>query len=485
MPDAVAHGRTVLSAVVAGRGSVAALDYAAAKLPDPDVYFTDPVQRVLFQLLVRYAARNGGVLSREALGDLLRDRKPGTALMYGEAYAALAATVPEVHEFRHAVDMLRDLASERATGDALAAGMQILREGASLDDGRKLRGYADAREYVLEALASAEQLGSEADTPEGDVTGEGGDVMADYARVKALRMSGKPVGVQFGIPSLDGDLGGLGNGLALVVAGTTVGKSSLVVQLAWFSAVAEGRNVQFFTTEQHRSEVRVKIVARHSRHPKFGLPSGLNSRKIRAGWLSEEEEKALDWVVSDLKGGGYGEIQVVQMPERCTVSVMAGRSESLARRVMPDVVIADYLQQFEPDHLVRDAKAHETQMGIVKRAHRWAQACYHGRGVPLVSPWQANQGGSAALRGGGSFSIDEHMSQTTEAAKTAGVVLALGTGGEEDSSGGRRVPLLLSVVKNRDGARGARHHLTADYATSFFTDREEPDAGMAGDLGLD
>lgn len=438
----------------------------------------------LFQLLVRYAARNGGVMTREALADLLRDQKPGTALLYGEAYAALAATVPEVHAFRHAVDMLRDLASERATGDALAAGMQILREGASLDDGRKLRGYADAREYVLEALATAEQLGSEADTPEGDVTGEGGDVMAAYAKVKLLRVAGKPVGIQFGIPSLDRDLGGLGNGLCLVVAGTTVGKSSLCVQLAWHNAVMEGRNVQFFTTEQHRGEVRVKLVARHSRHPKFGLPSGLNSRKIRAGWLSEEEEKALDWVLSDLKGGGYGEIQVVQMPERCTVTVMAGRSEALARRMMPDVVIADYLQQFDPDQRVRDAHAHETQAGIVKRAHRWAQSCYLGRGVPLVSPWQANQGGTVALRGAGGFSIDEHMSQTSEAAKTAGVVLALGTSGEEDSSHGLRAPLRLSVVKNRDGARGAQHNLTADYSTSYFTDREEPDEGMAEELGL-
>jgi hypothetical protein len=185
-------------------------------------------------------------------------------------------------------------------------------------------------------------------------------------------------------------------------------------------------------------------------------------------------------VLSDLKGGGYGELQVIQMPEHCTVGVMTARAESMARRSRPDVVVADYLQLFDPVKPRRDAAEHENQGGIVKTAHRWGQTAFHGIGVPVISPWQANRGGAAALRSG-DFSLDEHMSQTKEAANTAGTVLSLALR-EEDTSNGRAVPLKLVVEKNRDGAHGGKFPVTADYATSWFADRNEADAAGTDDF---
>lgn len=471
--DAIAHGRVVLSAIIGGRGSVMALQYAAARLPEPERYFTDHVQWNLFGLLVGYAGQTGGIITRLALGDLLRDQKPGTELMYGEAYDALAAApLPEKHEFIHAVDQLRELAADRATGEALAVGKTILSQGAFLDN-RELRGHADARAYVLAAFADAERTGGANDSPEGDVTREGDDILASYAEVKALRLSGRVPGIQFGLPALDAHLdGGLGNGeMALIAAPTTVGKSSFCVQCAWYNAVMCGKNVLIFTTEQHRTAVRVKIAARHSRHPKFGLGSGLNTAAIRAGRLTEDEEKALTWVVDDLKTGGYGELQTVQMPEMCSISVMAGRAEAHARRTPPDLCIVDYLQLFDPDRKSRDSRLHEDQSGIVKGTQRWAQAFMRGRGVPLISPWQFNDAGVQAIRTNGRDAL-ENLSQTREASKTPGMVLALANR-EEDTSGGRRAPLELTVLKNRDGPRGRRFPITADYATSYFSDRED------------
>ncbi len=428
-------------------------------------------------MLELYGRRYGGIVSRAVLSDLLRGRKPGTVQMYEETYDALAAHRPEQHLFEHAVDQLRDLATGRATGDALAVGRQILgateQEPVRLDDGRALWGHAEARAYVQAVLAGAELLGG-TDTLAGNVTVEGDEVLAAYARAKDLRRSGKRIGVAFGIPRLDSYLGGgIGNGLLLVVAGTTIGKSSLCVQCAWYNAVVEGCNVLFFTTEQHRDEVRIKLVARHSRLPKFGLAQGLDAARIRGGWLTEDEERILAWVADDLKTGGYGELQVVQMPERCTVSVMTGLAESMGRRNRPDLLVMDYLQLCDPDRRSRDSREFENQAGVVKSAHRWAQTAFHGHGVPLISPWQANQGGAQALRtGGGSFSLDQHMSQSSEAAKTAGTVISLAVA-EEDTSRGRSAPLVLTVEKNRDYARGGRFQLTADYATSHFADRED------------
>lgn len=476
--DAAAHGRVVLSGILGGGGSVRALDYAADRLAEPGRFFTDTTQLVLFKLLTRYRQQAGGVMGRAVLSDLLRGRKPGTVQLYEEAYDALAAAVPEEHAFRHSVTQLRELAAERATGEALATGRLILgaseKDPVRMDDGRALWGDAEARAYVQAALADAEQLGSD-ESPAGNVTTEGDEVLAAYARAKETRLSGKPVGVQLGFPELEHSLGGgLGKGLCLVVAPTSVGKSSFCVQCVWYNAVVQGRDTLYFTTEQHYEEVRVKIIARHSRHPKFGLPRGIDTLDILSGRLTEDEERALAAVADDLKNGGYGEIQVAQMPEHCTVSVLSGRAESMARRRRPDLMVFDYLQLCDPERRGRDNKEHENQSGIVKAAHRWAQTAFHGKGVTLISPWQANQGGAQALRGGGGgFSIDTHMSQSSEAGKTAGLVLAL-SAPEEDTSGGRAVPLVLSVEKNRNGRRGTRVQVTADYATSCFTDRGDP-----------
>jgi KaiC/GvpD/RAD55 family RecA-like ATPase len=480
MADAVAHARTVLSAVVAGTGSVKALEYASARLEEE--HFTDPVQRKLFLLLVWYMDQYGGIMSRKALSDLLRGKRPGTSLMYGEAYDAMAALAPEPHEFRHSVDQLRDLAADRATGDALATGMQIMRDEVRLDDGRVLSGHADAREYVLASFADAERAGGASDSPGGNVTGEGDDILAAYVAAKQLRVSGKVPGIQFGLKSLDDYLdGGLGDGeMAVVMAGTTAGKSSLCVQTAWHNAVMEGRNVLVFTTEQLRSALRVKIAARHSRLPKFGLPEGINSAAIRGGRLTEGEESALVAVLADLKNGPYGQLNVVQMPQRCTVSVMAARAAAIARSVPPDLVVVDYLQLFSPERAGRDAREYETLAGIIKAAHRWAQTFMDGRGVPLITPWQSSREGRKQMKVSGGFSLDD-LSATDEASRTPGVVLAL-SNADEDRSFGRRTPLEVTVLKNRDGPRGKRFPLTADFATSCFTDRDE----AGGDyLGLD
>jgi hypothetical protein len=479
MADAVAHGKTVLSAIVAGGRSVRALDYACERLVMPELFFTDTVQLKMFLLLERYRRQAGGIMPRAVLSDLLRGRKPGTVQLFEEAYDGFAALAPEEHQFRHAVDQLRELAAERATGEAFALGRQILAaseaEPASLDDGRKLWGHVEARAVVQAALAGAEQLGSESDVQAGSIAGEGDDVLAAYARAKELRQSGRPVGVQLGFPDLERSLGGgIGKGLGLLIAPTSVGKSSFCVHAVWHNAVTQGRHTLYFTTEQHYDEVRVKLFARHSRHPKFGLPRGLDTLDIMSGRLSEEEEQALAWVADDLKTGDYGGIEVVQMPEHCTVAAFTARAEAMARRQRPDLMVFDYLQLCDPDRRGRDSKEHENQSGIVKASHRWAETAFHGKGVSLLSPWQPNQNGAQALRGSGSFSVDQHMSQSSEAGKTAGLVLAL-SAPEEDTSRGRAVPLVLSVEKNRNGRKGARAQLVADYATSYFTDREGPD----------
>lgn len=474
MADAKAHGEAVLSYIL-GDGGLKALDMASARIEALD-YFTDRTQRTLFEFLQRYAHDHGGVCTRQALFDLLRDKRPGSAQRYAEYYDLLTSAKPAEHEFKHAVAQLRDLAARRYTGEALAQGMAVLnpRPGEEVIDERTrepLTGHKDARAHVLELFAQAERA-SGAATPEGDVTGEAESVLAEYARAKELRLSGRVQGVRWGLPALDEYLGsGLGRGeMAIVAATTTAGKSSLCVQCGWHNAVMEGKNVVFFTTEQLRLALRSKIVARHSMHPKFGLPRGIDDSDIRAGRLNEAGEKSLAWVLGDLRTGGYGQINVVQLPEVATVSGMAARYASIRRQYKVDLVIADYLQLFTPERIKRDSRANEDQAGIVKSAAGWCRSVDDGEGVPFITPWQVNGDGAASMRDKGRFSLDQHMSETKEAAKTPGLVVAL-LNPEDDHSMGRRAPLELHVMKNRAGRRGDKFEIYGDYATCCFTDR--------------
>jgi replicative DNA helicase len=480
MADAVAHGRVALSAVLAGGGSVRALDYVRIRLT-PE-HFADPVQMKLLALVQRYADATGGIPTRDGLADLLRDQPAGTALRYGEVYDALSAQAPELHAFKHSVAQLRELAAARKTEEALAQATEILRNGARLTDGTELRGHAAARSWALSAFAEAEQAGGAALTPEGNALAEGDEILDAYAKTKALKLAGHMPGIRFGLDRLDAFLGsGLLNGeIAIVAASTTIGKSSLCVQCGWHNAVMEGKNVVFFTTEQLRTALRIKIVARHSRLPQFGLARGLNSADIRAGRLTEDEERIFAWVLDDLKTGDYGQLNVVQLPEVATVSGMSARYAAIRRQYKVDLVVADYLQLFTPDRSKRESRQHEDQSGIVKAAAGWCRSVDDGAGVPFISPWQVNGDGVNSQKASGRISL-EHLAETKEASKTPGVVLAL-TAAEEDTSNGRFAPLKLEVLKNRDGSRNRRFDLTADYATSYFSDRQDEPAEDLLDL---
>lgn len=478
--DSFGHGAVVLSAILAGEGSRKALTYAIQRIA-PD-WFVDPVQRDLFVLLHRYFDQTHGILTRSALEDKLRSRPPGKVAQYSEEYAKLAASMPGYSDFLHSVDMMRELTADRLTGETLAQAMEILRNGAQDPElRRELRGHEDARSYVLAKLAEVERDCGLIVTPEGNVLTEASDVLGAYAKAKELRLKGETPGVPFGLKELDELFGGLLPGeLALIVAWTTAGKSSWCVQMAWNASVMQGKNVVIFTTETLRPQLRVKLVARHSRHPKFGLEDGLNSREIREGRLTEDGERAFDAVLRDWETcTDYGKCYVVQMPSRPTVSGMGSRLAAIERQFHVELSIVDYIQLFKAENVGREVRGFEAQSTLVQDLKDLATTFNRGAGVPMVSPWQINRDGRRNLAANGKYSLED-MSGTQESAKTSDVVLSL-IDREEDTTAGRRAPLELAVLKNRDGPKGQTLRLHADFATNLFRAREE----MGDDSMLD
>lgn len=473
--DSVEHGKNVLGRVLASRGSAdtADLDYAVARLLPAEHFFTDRVQAALFELCRRYADNYRAVLPKKVLDDVLRDKPPGTALLYGEYYDALCEREVADDEFRHSVDQLRDLAAERVTGEALAQGITILQSGARDErTGEVLHGHAAAREHVLAAFAAAERDATGTDTPDGDIRAEREKILGQYARAKELRLSGRAPGVQFGISGLDDKLkSGVAPGsLNIVLGWTSAGKTSYCVQWAWHVSVVQQRDVVYFTTETLRPGIVAKLIARHSRLAKFGLPKGLNSDDILGGTLDPEEEDSLNQVVADLTSGPYGRIQVTQCGKAAGVSVIESRLAANRRQFTPAIAFVDYAQLLVPERNgYRDAKYNVDLAGIVKDLKQVGAAFGEGAGIPVVTPWQVSREGRRNLKPGEGYTLLD-VAETKEAADTADLVLALVDPGK-DTTRGRAVPVEAMVLKNRLGERNFGVQLTADFATSFFDPR--------------
>jgi replicative DNA helicase len=458
MTDAVDHGKAVLGAILAGRGDL----LSAAQRHLTPAHFTDSVQAALFGFCERYADQAGGVLPRAALADILRSQAPGTVLKYEEYYDLLTVAKPSDDQFTWSVQQLRELYADRRTGETVTRSMAILTQGVT-EGKRELRGHADARSYLLSGLADIERELDAASAPEGDMRAEGREIKDDYVRREAQRAAGTAVST--GIPALDLMLGGgqQRGELNLAAGFVSAGKSKLCAFFA-HAAVTSGRNVVIFTSETLRSQVRFSILARHSRLEQFGLKDGINTRDMKAGTLKDKNAFAAvlhDWSTNP----AYGRCYVAQVPRGATVGTLESRLAALARDWTADLVIVDYLALLRPEVRHRDLR--ESLVEILQEGKQVATTYQDGLGVPLLSPWQIKRDARDVASKRGYYTLSD-LAETAEASNTSDVVLGL-LEPDSDDSRGRKVPLKLSVLKNRDGERGGEPlELTADYATSYF-----------------
>lgn len=470
--DAISAGKSVLAAVLQQR-SKDNLDKALRYLVTD--HFQDPQQRAVFEMCERWLALYGQVLPREGIAHLLRGKPPGTVLQFQEFYDALLLHKSGDLEFQASLDSLREITAERRTGEALARGMSILRGGAW--EGKDwLQGHEHARQQVLADFAGLDRELHLQDAPEGDVRTEGQEILEDYNRRYESTQTGTGV-VPTGFESVDEALGGgqQRGELNILAAWTNAGKTSTVVAMVHHACV-QGKNVVVFTSETLRSQVRFKLIARHSRYmveytmakaPPSWLAKGLNARDIKAGTLdkrSPDARRALAAVVADF-GKLPGHCYVAQVPRGATISVIESKLARISRMFPVDLVVVDYLALLRSER--RRNTRREELSDIVQEAKQLAATYEDGRGVPIISPWQINREGWKAAQDRGHYTLAE-LAETAESASTADVVLTLLVMSEEPS--GRAVPVKFQIIKNRDGARLAEPlEMTADFATCWFS----------------
>jgi len=476
LASASEHSQIVLSAILAGRRDL--LEKAVAHLTP--AHFPEKVHADLFTMLMRFSDYTGGaVMPLKYLDDNLRGRmEPGKAQLFTETYEMLSETTTEDSEFAWSLQQLRELAADKTTGEALTEAMEILRRGKTIDN-QTYQGHNDARARLLESFQEIDRELVRQDAPEGDLADEATEMKADYAERKNARLKGVSSGIRFGIDELDRKIGGLQPGELVLLAGySSDGKSSLCVQLAWSAAVEQGQNVVFLTTETLRPQIRRKIIARHSKLPIFETPEGLNTRDLKAGTLTDEQELILPRVIDDLaKNPAYGKIYIAQVPRAAGIASIEQRLLRIQRKFNIKLVIADYLALLIAER--RRTTAREEYAEVLKNAKLLSVAFDNGRGVAFVSPWQVSRQHREAAENLGQYT-SAALSETAEATNSSDVIVSLLAPTDNTD---RHADVTFQILKNRDGETANGMIVEVDYATCHF--RSKRMLGALGTGGLD
>lgn len=417
--------------------------------------------KTLYTLLERYYNMTGAIFSREVLSDLLTRNKVESSkkILYEEIFDELHELTVQEDEFRYAVDAIKDVRSEQLTGEAIVEAMEVLQSGKQVKK-QFLKGHKDARDIIYDKFMHIDRLGQQA-APEGDIRAEAADMRAEYAARKSGKLS---AGIPIGLDVIDNTTLGFQNGeLIFIAAYTGEGKTTLCSQIAWYASVILGKNVFFATSETIRSQVRRKILSRHSRQPQFELPEGLNSQEIKSAKLIPEQEAVYDRVIEDMTTNPqYGKLHIAQVPRGATLGYIEARISRQEQNAPVDLVIVDYLALIKPEHH-RQSKREELN-DLIQDAKVMAATHADGRGVPLISPWAMSQSAWREAVKSGEYSL-ANLADTSEAEKSADVILSL-----------LRFPdtpreLKLQFLKSRDSATPPPAILDIDYRTSYVSVR--------------
>lgn len=456
------HAEVILKAILPDR-----LDYLDLAVRDIGLeQIPDPTIRALFGMIFKYLETCGSVLPREAMLDMVESANSNKAPLFAEMYDLYAADTVDPHEFNWSLSMLKELHAERSVGETLTEGMEILVRGVEQKDGETIKGQEAARAYVVERFSSIDKGLRKQEASEGDARDEYEDMLADYKERKRLRDDHMADGIMFGIPELDDKIGGLQRGeLDLLVGYSSSGKTSLAtVQLAWNAAINQGKNVIIATTETLRPQIRRKLLSRHSRKPSFGLENGLNSKDIKNGTLTFEQEKALNDVAKDFTSNKeYGHCYILQVPKGSNISYVESHCARLQRDFPLDLCIIDYIALFRAERKRQTAR--EELASLIVESKQFATSFNSGKGIPVISPWQISRAAWDAAQQKSYYTMTA-LAETAEAERSADIIVSILEPLENDD---RYATLKAQILKNRDGETDSSIMLSADYATSYFT----------------
>lgn len=468
MATASDHARAIFSAIVPDRRDL--LETVLTELSE-EHFPTDGDARwaAFFRMFKWYYEFNSEVLSKHTIEGITKELPSSEShkkVLFETTYDTLEAQHVSDADFKWALYQLKQIYATNTTKAVLAQGVTIITKGVEDSKGNELKGHEAAREYVMAQLGVIDQRLTVQEAPDADVREEEEEFLQEYESRKTSHQAGEYSGIEFGIPKLDQMLGGLQPGeLDLILGYASAGKSSLCCQLSWNAAVMQRKNVVYVTTETIRTQIRRKLISRHSRLSKFGIEEGLNSLNLKRGDLTPHEEEKLKEVMHDFSHNeSYGKLRVMQASDSLTVTSLNVRLQAIQREFPIDLVVVDALYILKPE--VRRKTEREELNEKIQQAMVLSKTFNNGAGIPLVSPWQASRAAKEKAEREKQYDMSA-LAETAYAERFTDNVVGLL---EPPGVQGRYKTLSVSGVKVRDGERYSNFDVDADYATCYFAD---------------
>jgi len=304
--------------------------------------------------------------------------------------------------------------------------------------------YEQSRSGLMLGVSNIDSGIDNGKLPEGELLSDMGEVLDDFK--EAENAEGNPDVILSGFPTLDAATGGFVRGdLIFITAYAGEGKSTVALNVA-YNAVMTGKNVVYFINELQYKQLRLKLVSRHTAHPKFwnGQMGGVPSKGIHKGDLTSLHRKVMKAAVHDLKTNKeYGKIYLVQLPNNASLSYVEAKMTAYQAMTNLDLCIVDDIRLVRGDLKGNDK---EVLSKVVVHAKSIAVNFNGGLGIPLISPWQTKQVAYERALEEGEYRINSN-SDTNEIEKQADILLWLLRTKELE----RKNQILCGCSKNRMG----------------------------------
>lgn len=318
--------------------------------------------------------------------------------------------------FRIALDDYREALLTGVTSNLLIEAANILRTGTTVRQFSKesgkyemvtLKGVEASLEHVHRRLRELDLM-LRRQVLEGEFTADMEQVVPRYDR--AASNPAARVGVLSGLKIIDDIHRGLRPGNLGLVLGF-VGHMKTTFCLNWFykAAILHGKNVAMASLETPVVDLTDLIVCMHSMHPRFEYDRAkhfVTFDRMRAGILTPEERDILQAASDDLKNNtAYGHMSYKQPEGDMTVADIRAWCERLHLDRPLDLLVIDYLG------LVNSEKGYKKESyanlnDAVRQTKLMAIEFDDARGLPVLSPFQANREGfKDAEKNGGRYSL--------------------------------------------------------------------------------
>lgn len=422
-------------------------------------YFNGP-HKILFRLAVTSNVLNTPLDDETLIALLEQEEIPNNERLQIQITFRDLSTIDVTREkLRILLPSYRERVHAERMATALEEAAAVLTDGMEID-GENRQGYKVARTHIMARLSELDQK-EQGTLPSQDIRECADELLTEYEETK----KGREPGIMTGWSEIDALTNGFQKGeLAIFCAYTGEGKTQTLLNVGYHAAVYQQKNVVFVSLEMPMTQVRRRIIARHTNHHKFGLPGGLDYQRIKNGKLDFGEERLYTDVIKDWRDTTeYGRFHVLQISKYDTVKVLNEKLMYLRSRMPIDLVVLDYASLLAS--VRRRSDRREEIVEVIEGLKALCLTFNEGEGICCVTANQisrkARDEAEQLRRYGLNFA-----SETSAIEKNADFLAWLLRLDEFRTN----KEVLMGVAKYRDGDVGTEFRLMERYESSLLAD---------------